>query len=440
MAPAHSPLHIGMTLAPTWLSGDAWRRPDSQVERLSDPAFFIELAQRAEAAHLDFVFRPDSLGAPPPGMARRPGGSGSDPTLLMTLLAGHTSRIGLLTTASTTFFPPYILARMLMTLHWLSNGRAGWNIVTSLDGQRNFGLERMPGAAERYEQAAEAVQVIRALWETCPKASAEVDRSAGLYESAIIPAPIDHQGHHYSVEGPLGAMGHPARLPLFQAGASDIGRDFAAGIADGTFAACPDKRTAIDLRADLRRRAVQQGRPADAVRVLPGLSLFLAETEAEARDLYRDTHAGTTRAQKLAKLKAMIGADFSDRQGASRITAADLPPLGPDLRSRTHAELLYRKLAQSEPTLNELLDAPEVMGSAHWQVIGTPGHAMDAIRDWADAGAMDGFILFPGGSVPCLDLALSTIPAALAEDGRFRRGYQADCFADHLGVREPDPS
>ncbi|WP_226628304.1 NtaA/DmoA family FMN-dependent monooxygenase [Alloyangia pacifica] len=423
-----------MTLAPTWLSGDAWRREDSQVERLSDPCFFIELAQRAEAAHLDFVFRPDSLGAPPPGMAKRPGGSGSDPTLLMTLLAGHTSHIGLLTTASTTFFPPYILARALMTLHWLSGGRAGWNIVTSLDGQRNFGLAQMPSADERYASAAEAVQVIRALWQTCPNGAATIDRSAGLYDSATIAEPINFEGAYYQVEGPLGAMGHPTPLPLFQAGASDIGRNFAAGIADGTFAACPDKATAIELRADLRRRAEAQGRPADAVRVMPGLSLFLAASEAEAQELYRETHAGTSRAQKLAKLTAMLGFDLSDWEGSRRITAADLPPPAQGVRSRTHAELLRRKIARSEPTLDALLEAPEVLGSAHWQVIGTPGQAIDAIRDWADAGAMDGFILFPGGSVPCLDLALAIIPSALAEDGRFRNGYVGSDFASRLGV------
>ncbi|SDG91028.1 NtaA/DmoA family FMN-dependent monooxygenase [Alloyangia pacifica] len=423
-----------MTLAPTWLSGDAWRREDSQVERLSDPRFFIELAQRAEAAHLDFVFRPDSLGAPPPGMAKRPGGSGSDPTLLMTLLAGHTSHIGLLTTASTTFFPPYILARALMTLHWLSGGRAGWNIVTSLDGQRNFGLDEMPSAEDRYARAAEAVQAIRALWQTCPRGGETIDRGAGLYDSATVPEPIKFEGAYYQIEGPLGAMGHSAPLPLFQAGASDVGRGFAAGIADGTFAACPDKAAAIELRADLRRRAEAQGRPADAVRVMPGLSLFLADSEAEAQELYRDTHAGTSRAQKLAKLTAMIGLDLSDWEGTRNITAADLPPLAKGLRSRTHAELLHRKIARSQPTLDELLAAPEVLGSAHWQVIGTPGQAIDAIRDWADEGAMDGIILFPGGSVPCLDLTLATVPAALAEDGRFRKGYEGRDFATHLGV------
>ncbi|MBE9638702.1 NtaA/DmoA family FMN-dependent monooxygenase [Salipiger mangrovisoli] len=423
-----------MTLAPTWLSGEAWRREDSAVERLSDPRFFIELAQRAEAAHLDFVFRPDSLGAPPAGMARRPGGSGSDPTLLMTLLAGHTSRIGLLTTASTTFFPPYILARALMTLHWLSGGRAGWNIVTSLDGQRNFGLEQMPSAEERYARAAEAVQVIRALWDSCPTGAAPIDRAAGLDGSATLPAAIAHKGTYYQVEGPLAALGHPAPLPLFQAGASHVGRGFAAAIADGTFAACPDKDAALALRADLRRRAVARGRAADAVRVMPGLSLFLAASETEARELYRETHAGTSRAQKLAKLTSMIGLDLSGWNGARRITASDLPPLDAALRSRTHAELLYRKVARSEPSVDELLDAPEVLGSAHWQVIGTPGQAVDAIRDWADAGALDGLILFPGGSVGCLDLALSTIPAALAEDRRLREDYESECFAGHLGL------
>lgn len=434
MAPPRKKLHIGMTLAPTWLSGEAWRRADSQVERLQDPDFFIALTQRAEAAKLDFVFRPDVLGSPPAGMASRPGGAGSDPTLLMALLAGHSTRIGLLTTASTTFFPPFILARMMMTLHWLSGGRAGWNVVTSLDGARNFGMDAMPDAATRYAQADEAVAVIRALWDTCGQAASTVDRGAEYPADMRNLEPINHSGRFYSVEGPLGSLGHPAPLPLFQAGASETGRDFAASIANGTFAACPDQSAACSLRADLSRRAVAAGRSADAVRVLPGLSLYLAETQAEARDLYRATHAATTRTQRLAKVRALIGVDFSDWPAARPITARDLPPLSEGLRSRTHAELLYRKIARSEPLLSELLEAPEVIGSAHWQVIGTPGQAMDAICDWSDAGAMDGFILFPGGSVGCMDLALSTLPAALAEEGRFRSDYSGTSFAAHLGV------
>lgn len=58
---AQRKLHIGMSLAPTWLSGDGWRHPDSNIEGTFGSDFYVDIARRAEAAKLDFVFRPDSL-------------------------------------------------------------------------------------------------------------------------------------------------------------------------------------------------------------------------------------------------------------------------------------------------------------------------------------------------------------------------------------------
>lgn len=116
----------------------------------------ISLAQRAEAAKLDFVFKPDSLFVHPAMVYVL----GVDPTLLLTMVAENTKKIGLVTTASTSFYPPYVLAKQLQSLHWISNGRAGWNIVTSIDGAENFGQVRT-SSEERYAKAAECSEVVR---------------------------------------------------------------------------------------------------------------------------------------------------------------------------------------------------------------------------------------------------------------------------------------
>lgn len=429
-------LHIGMTLSPTWLSGHAWRRPDSQIEQIVNPEYYLDLARRAESAKLDFVFRPDSLGPPPAQMGERLGNIGCDPTALLLYIAAHTNHIGLLTTASTTFFPPYILARLIMSLHWISHGRAGWNIVTALDGQGNFGLSRMPSAEQRYAQAHEATEIVKALWDTCAKYPPVVNREAAVFDSTASSKPIHYLGNFFQVEGPLSCASHPVPVPLFQAGASKTGRSFAAKVANGTFAACPDKKVAIELRTDLRRRACLVGRAAEDIKVLPGISLYLASSPKQANELYRETHMAISRQQRLQKLQAMIGLDLSGWEGTRKVTHSDLPELPQQLRSRTHSELLVRKISRSEPTVDQLLEAPELTGSAHWQVIGTPGQAIDEIRDWANSGAMDGFILFPGGSIGSLNLALDELPAALAEEGLFRQDYQGNSFASHLGLGE----
>jgi FMN-dependent oxidoreductase (nitrilotriacetate monooxygenase family) len=428
-----------MTLAPTWLAGEAWRRPDSDIEGLLGHDYYIDIARRAEAAKLDFVFRPDSLALNRALLGRGTGMAGLDPTLLLSAIAHATDRIGLLTTVSTTFYPPYILARMIMSLHWLSKGRAGWNIVTALDGQKNFSLDVMPSPEDRYARAAEVTDIVLRLWNSFPREAWLGDRGTGVMVDADLVQQIDYEGQFHRIEGPLSIPnmgGGDHRIPLVQAGASDAGRNFAARVADATFASTPDMEAAIELRQDLRRRAKAHGRDEDAVRLMPGLSLYLADTGAQARDLYRATHALADEARKFANILEMTGLDLRDWPKDRPIRANDLPPPPAKVRSRTHAGLLRRAVERHEPIVTELLQMPEVMGSAHWQVIGTVAQAVDEIRKWQDAGALDGFILFPGGSVECMHLCLEGLCPALRDAGLLRRDYHGTTFASHFEAGE----
>lgn len=107
-------------------AADAWRRPNSNVEGPFSSDFAVDLARRAEAAHLDFVFRPDVSFLPMEMPETGSGFASLDPTVLLASVARETSRIGLVSTISTTFFPPCAVARQLQSLRWISNGRAGW--------------------------------------------------------------------------------------------------------------------------------------------------------------------------------------------------------------------------------------------------------------------------------------------------------------------------
>ncbi|MBF2963761.1 LLM class flavin-dependent oxidoreductase, partial [Pseudomonas aeruginosa] len=241
-------LHIGMSLAPTWLSGDAWRRPDSNIEGIFGSDFAVDIARRSEAAHLDFVFRPDVSSLPLDVLETGSGFASLDPTVLLAAVARETSRIGLVSTVSTTFYPPYVVARQLQSLHWISNGRAGWNIVTALQGHENFGLDAMPDAEQRYARAAEFTRLVHDLWDSFPREALLVDRESGRYADVSRVHPVDHDGEFLKVKGPLNlpAFGE-ARIPLVQAGASESGRDFAASVADLVFAPTPDKEAALEL-------------------------------------------------------------------------------------------------------------------------------------------------------------------------------------------------
>lgn len=419
------PLCVGLSIATTWLTGNGWRRPDSRVEEIYSSDFYIDIARRAEAAGIDFLFRPDSLFLDAAALTASPGFSSLDPTLLLTAIAGETERIGLVTTASTSFYPPYIVARQLQSLNWLSNGRAGWNIVTSMDGSGNFGNEPFPSSAQRYARAAEFTDVVLKLWSSYPAEALACDRDKGVYGHTARVRPISHRGPHLSVEGPLNlpALGEN-RIPLFQAGASSEGRDFAARVADGIFAATPDMEAAIELRHDIRQRAASHGRNPDAVRVLPGLSLYLADSEAEARDLFAETHRGLSDARKYRIIADNLGLDVSLMPETQRITLEMLPDHGQRPRSQTHAVLLRRLIARDAPTVGELLSRPEVAGSAHWLLVGRPEDAAREIERWAVAGAMDGFIALPGGSRGSLALVLNELLPMLRLRGIFDASHE----------------
>ncbi|MEW9306796.1 NtaA/DmoA family FMN-dependent monooxygenase [Labrys neptuniae] len=426
-------LHIGLSLAPTWLSGDGWRRLDSNIENIYSEEFYLDIARRAETARLDFVFRPDTLFLDPQALETGPGFGSLDPTILLAAMARETSHVGLLTTISTTFNSPYVVARQLQSLNWLSKGRVGWNIVTALDGNENFGLPAMPSAGERYARAAEFTQVVRRLWVSYPQDALKQDRESGRYAVSALVQPIDHVGARFSVKGPLNLPAYgTSSIPLIQAGASPTGRDFAASVADAIFASTPDMAAALELRNDLRQRALGHGRRAEDIRVLPGLSLYLASNRSEARALFAQTHARADAGRKFKAIRDMTGLDLSYWPDDRRVTAADLPEVVPALRSRTHADLLLRLIRNEQPTVAELLTRPEVIGSAHWRVIGTAQDAAGQVRQWASAGAIDGFVILPGGSAEALRLALEDLVPQLAEAGLFRQAYRGSTFADHL--------
>lgn len=426
-------LHIGLSLAPTWLSGDAWRRDDSQVTSLYHPSFYLDVSQKAEQAKLDFVFFPDVLHLDPAPLAQSIGFAGIDPQLMMAAIAHGTRHIGLLTTLSTSFYPPYIAARQLQSLNWITQGRIGWNIVTALAGHQNFGLETMPEADRRYEQAAEFVSLVQKLWQSFPDTALMQDRDRGVYADINKIEQINHRGDFFSVQGPLDVPTYgSAKIPFVQAGASPTGRQFAAGLADAIFASTPDSQAAQELRTDLRQRATQQGRSPDDIRLLPGLSLYLADSRSEARDLYLATHARTQKQRKFAHILEMTGLDLSDWPDAKRINASDLPPPPAHPRSRTHSDLLRRLIQRGTMTVAELLQQPEVIGSAHWQIIGTVDDALDQIQSWHAAEAIDGFIALPCGSTNCLDLTVNALVPALSDLGLFRKQYQSHHFWGHL--------
>jgi FMN-dependent oxidoreductase (nitrilotriacetate monooxygenase family) len=427
------PIVIGLALAGSWLSKSGWRRDDSAVEEMHLPDMYLELAKRAEAQSLHFLFRPDTQFLKQHMLATEPGFSSVEPISLLSYVAAHTRSIGLVATLSTSFFPPYIAARQLQSLQWMSRGRAGWNIVTALDGQQNFGIERMPSSEQRYAIAQEYVQVVKALWDSYPASAIKIDRETGEYADPSQVEPIDFQGQYFSSQGPINTPTYPqGRVALFQAGASEDGRTFAAQHADAIFAAAPDISSSLELRDDLRRRAISFGRDPDSLKILPGLSLFLAETREQAQQLFIDTHRAIDNARLLQHLSDIIGVDVTQWSLDTLMTIERLPADFKVSRSITHAQLIRKRIAASPITLGELIYTPEVMGSAHWLVVGTSEDAVSSIVERVDSQAIDGFIAIPGGSLASMMYFFDQVIPQLKALGLAQSTYRKGTLVDKL--------
>lgn len=363
------PLRIGLSLSPTWLRAAAWRREDSRIEELFDTRLYVDVARAAERAHLDFVFKPDTLFLDRSALTTWPGLATLDPAVMLAAIAPHTSEIGLVTTASTHLSHPFHVARQIASLDSISNGRAGWNVVTALGGHENFGSPSPETSDERYRQAHEFVGVVRKLWRSFPATAIIADRESGYYADPSRVTPIDHHGEFFQVAGPLDVPTHAdRRIPILQAGGSPAGLDLAGAIADAVFCITPTIASGVQFRERLTAAAIGHGREATSVAALPGLAVTLAQTVEQAHRIHE---AG---------------------QLADRKMPTDRTP----------------------PT--------------HWSIVGTPDHVITEIAERYEAGALDGVIVLPGGSWDSIELFLDRVLPGLVDRGLFHAEYTG-CFS-----------
>ncbi|MGA7020694.1 MAG: LLM class flavin-dependent oxidoreductase, partial [Pseudolabrys sp.] len=159
-------LHLNLFIHSRGHHEASWRHPASSPLALTDIRYYQDLAQRAEAGLFDSIFLADqlALGDDVDQAAR----TWLEPVTVLAAVAVATSRIGMIATASTTYTEPFNLARQFGSLDHISNGRVGWNIVTSwlATAARNFGGTAQVSHADRYARGEEFMSVVKALWDS----------------------------------------------------------------------------------------------------------------------------------------------------------------------------------------------------------------------------------------------------------------------------------
>ncbi|HWH26757.1 MAG TPA: LLM class flavin-dependent oxidoreductase [Pseudolysinimonas sp.] len=417
----------------------SWLHPESPVDRVHDVNFYVELAQTAEAAKFDGIFFADS-----PGQwnatGYRPSGI-FEPITHLAAIAAQTSRIGLIATASTTFYAPYNLARLFSSLDLISGGRAGWNIVTTASESvaRNFNLTELPSTAERYARAQEFIDVVTKLWDSWEDDAIAADRESKLFFDPTKVHPIDHVGSFFRVEGALASPRGPQGRPVYvQAGSSNDGRAFAARNAEAIFTAHQTKEDAQAFYADIKGRARALGRNPDFVKVLPGISAFLGDTEAEAKELEHYVNSLTIPAYGVAQLEGLTGISLAHLELDRRVPLEIFGPAGNVLdNNRSRLQVVANIVDRDRPTLRELLHRL-AGGRGHNVVSGTPTQIADIITDWFTDHAADGFNVMPPLYPTLLDAFTQKVVPILQDRGLFRTEYTGSTLREHYGLPRPE--
>ncbi|NVL32044.1 LLM class flavin-dependent oxidoreductase [Pseudomonas syringae pv. actinidiae] len=430
-------MKLGAFLMATGHHVAAWRHPDVPADAGLDFKHYRHLAQVAEAAKFDTLFVSDSVAAATGDIASRMARSDHfEPLTLLSALSAVTDHIGLIATATTTYNEPYHVARKFASLDHLSGGRAGWNLVTSdaAAEAQNFGRAEHVGHAERYSRAREFHQVVTGLWDSWTDDAFTRNKASGQYYDPAKVHVLDHVGEHFRVKGPLNVARSPQGQPVVvQAGSSEVGRDLVAQTAEVVFTAQTSLASAQAFYADIKGRLSAYGRDADSLKVMPGVFIVVAETEALAKQKFESFQDLIEPQVGVALLGRMLG-NFDLSGYPLDGPLPELPLTDSGQRSR---QKLLTELADQEHLTLAQLGRRIAGGRGHYSLIGTPAQIADELQTWFEHGAADGFnVLVPHLPGGLEDVAQLLVPE-LQRRGLFRTEYEGTTLRENLGLQRP---
>jgi FMN-dependent oxidoreductase (nitrilotriacetate monooxygenase family) len=423
--------------SPTGYQPGAWKHPDSRVEDLYSLALQTDIAKRAEAAKLHAVFLADWLSFGDTG--RNPDLTGYEPFTTMGALAAVTEKIGIIGTASTTFMEPFHLARYFSQLDFLSKGRIGWNIVTSSTGQENFNID-LPFRDERYQRALEYMDVVTGLWDCWEDDAVRADRSAGVWADRAKIHPLNHEGKHYKVEGPLLVPRSPQAWPvLVQAGSSPAGMDFAATFAEAVFTVKATLDKAQEFYGGVKGLLEQRGRSDKELRILPGLMPIVGDNEHDARQIHNELSDLIDFETGIKELTGLLhNADLSELEPHDVVPLERLvSPQEVHLQGgHSRYPYFYEQAAIERKTIRELIREATKAGG-HSVVAGSAEQIADHMEKWFNSGAADGFAILPPTVPVGLNRFLDEVVPILQDRGSFRKDYEEGTLRSNLGLQRP---
>jgi alkanesulfonate monooxygenase len=374
-----------------------WRHPRDRASEFNRLPLWLDLARLLERGLFDGVFLADVLGPYDVfgGNARAAIRRGAqlptnDPLLLVPAMASVTTNLGFGVTVSLSYESAYLMARRFSTLDHLTDGRIGWNIVTSyLDSAaRAMGQTRQRGHDDRYAVAEDYMAAIYKLWEQSWEDGAVLaDRARGLYADPDRVHVIRHESPTISMEALHLSSPSPQRTPvLYQAGSSPAGLAFAARHAECVFVSGPSAAVIGPRVARLRQALEAAGRRPDRVKVFALATAILAPTAAEAADKLAAYRSYVDHEGALVLMGGWMAVDFAGYDLDQKIRFIE------NDAGRAAMENFTRGDPGRDWTVREAAEHVAI-GGAGPVFAGSAGEVAEAMALWRDQTGIDGFNL-----------------------------------------------
>ncbi|CAN7143769.1 LLM class flavin-dependent oxidoreductase [Mesorhizobium amorphae] len=432
-------MKLGLYLTGAGYHESAWRDPSVPTDCGLDVDQYTHLTALAEGAAFHFVFLADSQGiiSDHTAVARTSGNADFEPITLLSALSSRTQDIGLVATATATYYQPYHVARLFASLDHLSRGRAAWNIVTSASNveAQNFGEKELPDHDTRYARAREFVEVAKGLWDTWQDDAFIRDKQTGIYADIAKLHLLDHRGNHFSVRGPLNIARPPQGYPvLVQAGASGAGIAFAAEVGEVVFTAEPSLENGKQYYKTLKEKARALGREENQVLVMPGIVPIVGTTKQEASEKLKKLQANTHIDVLIGQAQLWLGSVIDLRSvNLDALVPDKLPPTN-FIQSRQ--KLLVDLAARQKFTWRQLIRLVSD-SRGHLLVVGTPDEIANTMIDVFDQHAADGFNVLPATAPSGFKDFVELVIPELRQRGKFRSKYSGQTLRENLGLRRP---
>jgi len=357
-----------------------------------------------------------------------------DPVPILATMAMSTKNLGLAATISTTYYNAFHIARTMMTLDHMTGGRAGWNVVTSLNDSEAFNM----GAAgtiehdRRYDRADELMTNIIDMWGAWDSDAILFDKENGVFADPEKVRSYDFQGEWFQTRGtftvPPSPQGHPV---IVQAGQSGRGRKFACEWGEVIFTIQNNVERGVQVRNEMREEAAQQGRDPDTIAICPAVYVTTGETQAIAEDKYAYVNNLAKPIDGLTLLSEVLNFDFATKGYDEPFTDEELGSIN---GLRGILDKVVRLSGKSNPTLKDFVDHSG-RGTVHEapHIVGDPKQVADELEKWFKEGAADGFVLFASHTPGAYEEFSRYIVPELQRRGIYHDDYAGPTLRGNLG-------